>query len=60
MTLGRHGFMLHFFHFPIQLQSCYIEYICLLVDKTQIPTVVCISVPCECTEKLQAAFGCII
>lgn len=29
-----------------------IEHICFLVAKTQVPTVVCISIPCECTEGL--------
>lgn len=30
-------------------------YLFLLVDKTQVPTVACISIPCECTDRLS---GC--
>ena len=30
---------------------------CLLIDKTQVPPVACISIPCECAERPS---GCIL
>lgn len=54
LTLGRHGFMLwYFFHLPIQLQSCYIEHICLLVDKTQVPIVAAFPLPVSIQKDLR-------